>query len=504
MQTSEHVLSMLAENLKQRGLATITQKQYLRFAREFLEWSGRNLSELDGDDIAHYLTYLANPRRLDASTINVRNVAIRRLFNAVTGAEKFCSEPRRILVKNGCLRDCREAFSRYLLDLGYSKKSLRNYRWTIRCIDQFMVENSLHEYSRSVGERFLDEAAKSGRHTPGIVEMMGYVVRRFDCFREQGEYILILPRISRECPPQFAEGLANYLDWLRVCGLRESTIEQHRYNIHKALINFDAIGLKSFSELNAESIYAAFEKTSGKVNFCSPTRGFLRYLFETGSVEFDYSPFVPSVRKAHPIPSVYSADETKKLLDSVESSAISGKRNNAIILLALRLGMRSGDIANLKISDIDFQGKTISFIQEKTQMPQRLELLPEVEDALLLYFSTARQNSDIPNVFLSVKSPVRAATAKMIYSLVRHRFDESGIDTRERKRGGHALRMTLASELVAEKVPYDAVRKILGHEDPVSIKHYVKFDIEALRSCAIGVPSPTGKLAAYIEARLGG
>ncbi len=64
--------------------------------------------------------------------------------------------------------------------------------------------------------------------------------------------------------------------------------------------------------------------------------------------------------------------------------------------------------------------------------------------------------------------------------------------------------MTLASELVAENVPYDAVRKILGQEDPNSTKHYVKYDIEALRSCSIEVYPATGSLAAYMDARIGG
>jgi integrase len=137
-------------------------------------------------------------------------------------------------------------------------------------------------------------------------------------------------------------------------------------------------------------------------------------------------------------------------------------------------------------------------------VPQQLELLPEIEDAILSYISTVRPVSDMPNVFLSTKAPIRPITAKTVYSFISHRFETSDIDTRDRKRGGHALRMTLASELVAEKVPYDVVRKILGHDDPISIKHYVGVDIESLRSCAIGVPSVTGKLAAYMEMRLGG
>jgi hypothetical protein len=64
--------------------------------------------------------------------------------------------------------------------------------------------------------------------------------------------------------------------------------------------------------------------------------------------------------------------------------------------------------------------------------------------------------------------------------------------------------MTLASELVCEKVPYEAVRKILGHEDTKSMKHYVKFDVAMLRSCSLEVPPTTGLFAEFINSREGG
>jgi site-specific recombinase XerD len=367
-----------------------------------------------------------------------------------------------------------------------------------------MSENGLDEYSHSVGESFLSDTAKSERHTFSILKMMGCVIRRFDCFMEQGRYILKLPRINRESPSQFSERFAEYLGSLRKRGFRESTIEQRRYNIQKALLKFDAAGIQGFSAIGPEAIYDAFRQTSDKQGFCSSLRSLLRYLFKNGIINFDCSAFVPSVRKAHPVPSVYTKLETEKLLGSIDMNTNAGKRSNAVILLALRLGIRSGDIADLKIPDVDFINKSISFVQGKTQIPQRLELLPEVENALVAYISTAKPVSEFPNIFLSVKSPIRPITAKSVQSLVRSQMGKSGIGIGERKQGPHSLRMTLASELVSEKIPYDAVRKILGHEDPASIKHYVKFDIESLRSCSIEIPPATGRLAAYMAARLGG
>jgi len=80
----------------------------------------------------------------------------------------------------------------------------------------------------------------------------------------------------------------------------------------------------------------------------------------------------------------------------------------------------------------------------------------------------------------------------------------SGVIIGGRSYGGHALRMTLASELVSERVPYNVVRKILGHEDTKSMKHYVKFDTEMLRFCALEVPIFTGLYADYIKNRIEG
>jgi site-specific recombinase XerD len=91
-----------------------------------------------------------------------------------------------------------------------------------------------------------------------------------------------------------------------------------------------------------------------------------------------------------------------------------------------------------------------------------------------------------------------------VTSLITRHMKKSGILIGDRSYGGHALRMTLASELVSEKVPYEVVRKILGHEDTKSMKHYVKFDVGMLRSCALEVPPLTGLTAKYINNRMKG
>ena len=502
MQTTTDILTMYAKNLELRGILQHTQQFYLRVAREFLEWLNRSGEEMKEDDINAYLLHLEKSKNLKSSTLTVRKAVLRLLFGSITGKPEFCPSSRVQPLRNGYLKDDKKSFIRYLADMQYAEKNLDNYKWTLNRLERFMQEQKQLNFSHEIGEKFLSEMKKN--HTSSVMTMMRYVIRRFACFKESGEWVYKMLSADRQIPPQFDEELLKYLESLQKKGLRTSTIENHRYNLRKALLILNETGIKHFSEITPEVIYAAFEKSADKQSFASTVRSLLKYLFDIKILRFDYSVIVPSVRKSRPVPSVYTKTETEKLLNTCNTESFSDKRDIAIILLALRLGIRSGDIRNLRFSDIDRDNKEISFVQQKTGIPQRLALVPEVEIALSEYISSARPESDSPNIFLSTRAPYQVIAKQSIYSIVSRRFEKSGVETGERKSGGHALRSTLASELVAEKVHYDAVRRILGHEDPVVIKHYVKLDIEELRSCAIETPPLTGQLASYMNARTGG
>jgi len=53
--------------------------------------------------------------------------------------------------------------------------------------------------------------------------------------------------------------------------------------------------------------------------------------------------------------------------------------------------------------------------------------------------------------------------------------------------------------MVNDSIPYNVVRKVLGHSDPNAIKHYAKLDIEILRLCAIEVPKPSEKFKEFLD-----
>jgi len=408
---------------------------------------------------------------------------------------------RRVYKNDSRLEKEKTAFFEYLMTLGYVEASLQYPKQVMKCLEQFMYDHNETEYTLKVCADFLEDENRKLKDKPRILRRFNCVVRHYNEFILGQAYTFKAPIADRTCPKQYQSLLSEYLKALDKKCLRERTILRHRDNLIKILQRFDTAGTGLLQGLKPSDIYAAFEQATDKHGFSGTFRCFLRYLHEIGHLDSDMSDYVPFKRKTHTVPSVYTGPEIDKFLSSFDLERNTGKRNYAMVLLALRLGIRSNDITNLKIKDVDFHAKTINFTQGKTGVPQRLELLPDVEEAICAYLKDVRQESRFNYLFLTTKAPIRKLSIQFMRNMIRDHLVAAGIKTGERRQGPHALRMTLASELVAEKVPYDVVRKVLGHENPSSTKNYVSFDIEGLRSCAITVPPIMGKLSEYIYAQ---
>ena len=223
---------------------------------------------------------------------------------------------------------------------------------------------------------------------------------------------------------------------------------------------------------------------------------FLRYLVEFEGVKSDYSTIIPHYTKPYVIPSVYSVEEIRAIEETIDTGTIIGKRDYAMILLASRMGMRSGDIARLRIEDV--QNRTdLDIIQEKTGNTLHLPLIREVKLAIDDYLSV-RPSSQSDVVFINVYAPYNPVTTSTIRAALRKYIRVSGIDPRKRKSGPHALRASLASSMVNDDINYETVRKVLGHSSNNAIKHYARIDTERLRRYSLTPPLPVGRFYTFL------
>ena len=220
-------------------------------------------------------------------------------------------------------------------------------------------------------------------------------------------------------------------------------------------------------------------------------RNFFRYLHEKGILPKDYSRFIPKdgYKNRVKLPSTYNEQEIKQLLKSVDRGNSVGKRDYAILLLAAKLGLRASDIANLQLSQLEWEQNRILVNQLKTGEPLELPLLPEIGNAIIDYLKYGRPQSNLPHVFTIARSPYSPLLATSIYTVVRKSFERAEINTQNKKRGPHSLRHSLAGLLLERQSILPVISEVLGHKNTESTKYYLSIDLRSLRSCALDVPS---------------
>lgn len=221
-------------------------------------------------------------------------------------------------------------------------------------------------------------------------------------------------------------------------------------------------------------------------------RDSLRFLVAEGIGDPKLAHLFPviSVHTTNPVPSVYSAEEIGRILSCVQRDSDIGKRDHAILLLAARLGMRAGDIRRLRIDQIHWNQDRIEYVQQKTQNPLVLPLLKDVKLALLDYLKNGRPKSDLPQVFLTTKAPyTNGSEVDSYYRVLKKYAQRAGVEEKMgRKRGLHALRHSLASNLLTQNTPMPVITGILGHTGPDTTRKYLKIDLNHLRCIALEVP----------------
>ncbi|MFV1976903.1 MAG: site-specific integrase, partial [Candidatus Scalindua sp.] len=188
------------------------------------------------------------------------------------------------------------------------------------------------------------------------------------------------------------------------------------------------------------------------------------------------------------LPSTFTDGEINALLKAVDRGSPKGKRDYAILLLAIKLGLRASDICELKFENIIWERNLITINQYKTGKTLELPLLPEIGNAIIDYLKHGRPVSQDSNCFIHVQSPYDRIHTSDLGNLVRRYITLAGINYSNRKHGPHAFRHCFASALLKEKVPLPVISEALGHKNMASTMFYLRIDINPLRKCALEVP----------------
>ena len=219
-------------------------------------------------------------------------------------------------------------------------------------------------------------------------------------------------------------------------------------------------------------------------------RSFLGYARFSGETSLDLVHAVPVVANwsMSSIPRAISADQTKKLLASIDRSTPKGLRDYAILLLLARLGLRAGEVAALSLDDIAWRAGQLS-VSGKTGRRTQLPLSPEIGKALAAYVQRGRPRCAERRVFIRMRAPLKGLqTASAVGLIVKSRLKLAKIDAPTF--GSHQFRHGLASDMLRSGASLAEIGAVLGHQHPDTTRIYSKVDLKSLQT--IAQPWPGG------------
>lgn len=248
-------------------------------------------------------------------------------------------------------------------------------------------------------------------------------------------------------------------------------------------------------DLCVGDVTGAVEREAARVSigsthyFVAGLRAFLRFCFVEGIVDADLSGAALGVmgRRRSSLPKGISGTDAAALVRSCDRRRSDGRRDHAVLLVLLRLGLRAGEVARMTLDDIDWRAGEVT-VHGKGRRQDRLPLPVDVGEAIAGYLQRGRPKTTEREVFLRVLAPLGPLGRGGVSSIVRRACRRAGIEAV----GAHRLRHTLACDLLAADAGLAEIGELLRHRGISSTAIYACVDIDTLRGVAL--PWPGGEM----------
>jgi integrase len=224
---------------------------------------------------------------------------------------------------------------------------------------------------------------------------------------------------------------------------------------------------------------------SARRAFHENVRLFLRFCVERGWTSADLPAAVPSVRRYRlsTVPRGVRESDLPALLAALPPQA---KRQRAVLLLLVTYGIRRAQVANLRLGDLDWGRRVVTFPAHKGGRIVQHALTPAVAEALADYVRE-RGESKFDHVFLRDPPSHGPISPHSITSFVARIFARAGVESRPR--GPHAFRHAFAQRVLSARKPFKVVADLLGHRSLESTAIYAKVDVQLLNEVPLGWPA---------------
>jgi integrase/recombinase XerD len=378
-----------------------------------------------------------------------------------------------------------EAFAGWLVEQGHLRHPLRLHLFRAR---QFLNRSDRFQS----GTFFKEEDIREAAIVSGPSSYMYLCTGRI--------FIKFLAATNRLIPvdPIDAETLlrGRYHQYLaEVRGFAGQTLKHHGSTV----ADFLSRGVspkRRLSGLTAEDVEAYVQlkskenKRQSLQHVVAHLRAFLRYCGDHGEAPTGLDLIdTPRVYRGELPPRALDWNVVRQLLASIRRRTPRDWRDYTILHLMAYYGLRPSEVAALRLAAIDWGTGTLKVEQRKTRSTLVLPLANQTLRLLRRYLIAGRPRSDLPQLFLRVRSPIKAMMHYGIIDVFDYRAEKSGLPLQGAS--SYSLRHAFAMRLLRRGVGVKAIGDLLGHRSLEATCAYLRVDTDMLRTVALPVPGIT-------------
>jgi integrase/recombinase XerD len=183
------------------------------------------------------------------------------------------------------------------------------------------------------------------------------------------------------------------------------------------------------------------------------------------------------------LPKYLMPAEVKLFLDAFDRQSMSGKRGYAMARCLLDMALRAGEVAAIRLDDLDWREGTVTISPGKSRRADVLPLPAATGRAIVEYLRRARPRSANRALFLRHKAPFDdPITAEFVRGHIRRALARCGLG--DRFTGTHVLRHTAAMRMRCGGASLKQIADVLRHRSLDTTSIYNKVDLPRLTAVA--------------------
>jgi len=378
--------------------------------------------------------------------------------------------------------------------LNLTDSTIGHYKHSWTEIRRYFYNAGVSKYNETLLQNFIQEV--TNLHNNGSIQKSKWKINR------RAAYVLMevantghfhWRKINRDIncgSPEMDSIRTRYIESLKQRNLSKSTIKMYDYVFRKTVEYSGMTTRKDLLSLTPDSIQSVVTKFADICNrrtlatIIPILRSQLDFYYVNQLIKTNLSGVIMGVfiQKSSVAAYIHEKDQANLISHLVEES----KRTKAIVLLAMKLGLRDCDICKLTFQEIDWQNDKIRLNQQKTGDPLVLPLLPDVGNALMDYILNERpkRTDRYPYIFLRKQAPYNKLSS--VYATCSQLLERQKIKPiNGTTKGSHLFRYSLVRRLLNIKVPRQVITDVLGHASKESDKPYISMEESMLRMCAL-------------------